>query len=112
AVVIADGGFAANPQMVAQWITARADCVLARVGPGAHGDGIRMAEAAGAAIGGFGAFYGHVHHRDAMTNPRLWPYPHLDAVAEVAVLIGPHRRRVTHPGEGGGAPAQAHPRPG
>jgi len=107
AVVIADGGFAANPQMVAQWITARADCVLARVGPGAHGDGIRMAEAAGAAIGGFGAFYGHVHHRDAMTNPRLWPYPHLDAVAEVAVLIGPDGRRFTDEGQGGVCQANA-----
>src|SRR5690349_21257660 len=50
AVVIADGGFAANPQMVAQYITPRSDRVLARVGPGANGDGIRLAEAAGAAI--------------------------------------------------------------
>src|SRR5215475_5844582 len=50
AVVIADGGFAANPQMVAQHITPRADCVLARVGPGAKGDGIGLAEVAGAAI--------------------------------------------------------------
>src|SRR5262249_46845494 len=62
AVVIADGGFAANPQMVAKYITPRAARVLARVGPGAKGDGIRLAEAAGAAIGGFGEFYGHVHH--------------------------------------------------
>src|SRR5215475_12376770 len=54
AAVVADGGFAANPEMVAQWITPRSDHVLARVAPGAHGDGIRMAEAAGAAIGGFG----------------------------------------------------------
>src|SRR5262245_24888789 len=38
-VVVADGGFAANPQMIAQYITLRADRVLARVGPGAKGDG-------------------------------------------------------------------------
>src|SRR6185437_15380539 len=50
--------------------------------PGAQGDGIRMAETAGAAIGGFGTFYGDIHHRNAMTNPQLWPYPHLDAAAE------------------------------
>src|SRR5262245_27375547 len=86
AVVIADGGFAANPQMVAQYITQHPDRVLARVGPGANGDGIRLAEAAGAAVGGFGAFYGHIHHRSALQNPKLWPYPHLDAVAEVALL--------------------------
>jgi fumarate reductase flavoprotein subunit len=107
AVVIADGGFAANPQMVAQYITPRADRVLARVGPGANGDGIRLAEAAGAAIGGFGAFYGHVHHRAAMQNPKLWPYPHLDAVAEVALLIGPDARRFTDEGLGGVCQANA-----
>jgi fumarate reductase flavoprotein subunit len=107
AVVIADGGFAANPQMVAQYITPRADRVLARVGPGANGDGIRLAEAAGAAIGGFGAFYGHVHHRAAMQNEKLWPYPHLDAVAEVALLIGPDGRRFANEGLGGVCQANA-----
>jgi fumarate reductase flavoprotein subunit len=93
--------------MVAQYITPRADRVLARVGPGANGDGIRLAEAAGAAIGGFGAFYGHVHHRAAMQNPRLWPYPHLDAVAEVALLVGPDGRRFTDEGLGGVCQANA-----
>src|SRR5262249_48341843 len=107
AVVIADGGFAANPQMGSQYITPRADRVLARVGPGANGDGIRLAAAAGAAIGGFGAFYGHVHHRAAMHNSRLWPYPHLDAVAEVALLIGPDGRRFTDEGLGGVCQANA-----
>jgi fumarate reductase flavoprotein subunit len=107
AVVIADGGFAANPQMIAKYITPRADRVLARVGPGANGDGIRLAEAAGAAIAGFGAFYGHVHHRAAMQNPKLWPYPHLDAVAEVALLIGPDGRRFTDEGPGGVCQANA-----
>jgi fumarate reductase flavoprotein subunit len=107
AVVIADGGFAANPDMVATYITPRSDRVLARVGPGAKGDGIRMAVAAGAAIGGFGEFYGHVHHRNAMTNARLWPYPHLDAVAEVAILVGPDGLRFTDEGHGGVCQANA-----
>src|SRR5215510_4844225 len=107
AVVIADGGFAANPQMVAQYITPRAERVLARVGPGAKGDGIRLAEAAGAAIGGFGEFYGHVHHSAAMRNPKLWPYPHLDAVAEVALLVGPDGKRFTDEGQGGVCQANA-----
>ena len=77
------------------------------MGPGASGDGIRLAEAAGAAIGGFGAFYGHVHHRAAMQNAKLWPYPHLDAVAEVALLIGPDGRRFTDEGLGGVCQANA-----
>ena len=107
AVVVADGGFAANRDMIARTITPRADRVLCRVGPGAMGDGIRMAEAAGAAVGGFGAFYGHVHHRNAMTNPRLWPYPHLDAVGEVGILVGPDGRRFTDEGLGGVCMANA-----
>jgi fumarate reductase flavoprotein subunit len=74
--------------------------VLCRVGPGAQGDGIRMAEAAGAAIGGFGEFYGHLQHRDAMTNAQLWPYPHLDAAAEIAILVGPDGMRFTDEGLG------------
>jgi fumarate reductase flavoprotein subunit len=100
AAVIADGGFAANRTMIAQYITPRADRVLCRVGPGAMGDGIRMANEAGAAIGGLGEFYGHVHHRDAMTNAQLWPYPHLDAAAEVGILVGPDGKRFTDEGLG------------
>ena len=100
AVVVADGGFAANRDMIAKYITPRSDRVLCRVGPGAQGDGIRMAEAAGAAVGGFGEFYGHIHHRNAMTNTQLWPYPHLDAAAEVALLIDPDGRRFTDEGLG------------
>ena len=101
AVVVADGGFAANPELVRRWITPHPERVLARVGPGAKGDGILMAEAAGAAIGGFGKFYGHVHHRDAMTNEALWPYPHFDAMAEAAIVVGPDGRRFTDEGLGG-----------
>ncbi|HUK59463.1 MAG TPA: FAD-dependent oxidoreductase [Stellaceae bacterium] len=101
AVVIADGGFAANSELVRRWITPRPERILARVGPGAGGDGILMAEAAGAAIGGFGKFYGHVHHRDAMTNAGLWPYPHFDALAEAAIVVGPDGRRFADEGLGG-----------
>jgi fumarate reductase flavoprotein subunit len=100
AVVIADGGFAANRAMIAQYITPHSDRVLCRVGPGAQGDGIRMAQAAGVAIGGLGEFYGHIHHRNAMTNAQLWPYPHLDAAAEIAILVGPDGRRFTDEGLG------------
>ena len=107
AVVIADGGFPANRDMVAKYITPRADCVLCRAGTTAQGDGIRMAEAAGAAIGGFGKFYGHIHHKNAMTNAQLWPYPHLDAAAEIAILVGPDGRRFADEGLGGVCMANA-----
>ena len=107
AIVIADGGFPANRDMVAQYITPRADRVLCRAWSGARGDGIRMVETAGAAIGGLGKFYGHIHHRNAMTNAQLWPYPHLDAAAEVAILVGPDGKRFTDEGLGGVCMANA-----
>lgn len=75
--------------------------MLCRAGASAKGEGILMAERAGAAIGGFGAFYGHIHHKHAMTNAQLWPYPHLDAAAEVSILIGLDGRRFTDEGLGG-----------
>jgi len=105
-VVIADGGFPANPAMIAQYITPRPERVLCRAGASARGDGIRMA-AAGAEIGGFGAFYGHIHHRNAMTTPQLWPYPHLDAVAEIGILVGPDGKRFADEGLGGVCVANA-----
>ncbi|HKT19969.1 MAG TPA: FAD-binding protein [Stellaceae bacterium] len=101
AVVIADGGFPANPAMVAQYIAPRAGRLLCRAGSGARGDGIRMAAEAGAEIGGFGAFYGHIHHRNAMSNTQLWPYPHLDAVAEIGLLVDRDGKRFTDEGLGG-----------
>jgi fumarate reductase flavoprotein subunit len=107
AVVIADGGFPANPEMIGRYITKQPERVLCRAGAGARGDGIRMAEAAGAAIGGFGKFYGHIHHKNAMSNAKLWPYPHLDAVAEVAILIGPDGKRFCDEGLGGVCMANA-----
>ena len=107
AVVIADGGFAANKEMIAKHITPRADRVFSRVGPGAMGDGVRMAEAAGAKIGGFGEFYGHVHHAAAMTNEKQWPYPHLDSIAELCVVVGPDGARFVDEGRGGVCMANA-----
>ena len=107
AIIIADGGFPANRDMVAKYITPRADRVLCRAWSGAQGDGIRMAEAAGAAIGGFGKFYGHMHHKHAMTTTQLWPYPHLDAAAEIAILVGPDGKRFTDEGLGGVCMANA-----
>jgi fumarate reductase flavoprotein subunit len=107
AVVIADGGFPANREMVARYITPRADRVLCRAWSGAQGDGIRMAEAVGTAIGGLGKFYGHIHHKNAMINTQLWPYPHLDAAAEIAILVDPSGQRFTDEGLGGVCMANA-----
>ena len=101
AVVVADGGFHGNSEMVRQYITPRPERVLLRAPAAAVGDGLRMAAAAGAELGGFGKFYGHLQHRDAMTNCDLWPYPHVDFLAEVAVLVGEDGKRFADEGLGG-----------
>jgi len=101
AVVIADGGFQGNADRVRRHLSKHPDRVLVRAAPGGDGDGIAMAEAVGAATGGYGAFYGHLHHREAMSNPNLWPYPHFDSVAMASLLVGADGRRFTDEGLGG-----------
>ena len=44
-----------------------------------------------------GNFYGHLHAREAMTNPKLWPRPQADDLAAAGIVIDAerqaHRRR-------------------
>ncbi|MDO9437900.1 FAD-dependent oxidoreductase [Hydrogenophaga sp.] len=107
AVVVADGGFQASTEMIREHITTMPDKVLVRAYPTSTGDGIRMAAAIGAHIGGFGQFYGHLQHRSAMTNAELWPYPQLDALAEAGVLVGANGLRFADEGLGGVCMANA-----
>jgi succinate dehydrogenase/fumarate reductase flavoprotein subunit len=50
-VVLATGGFAADPALVREHVTAEADHVLLRAAPGSTGDGLRLGLAAGAELG-------------------------------------------------------------
>ena len=101
AVVVADGGFMANPAMIARHIAPAADRILARCAPNVQGDGMWAAEAIGAEIAGLGEFYGHLQHRDAMTNDKLWPYPTFDAIAQAAIMVDGAGNRFTDEGRGG-----------
>lgn len=100
AVVLADGGFQAAPDLVSKYVTA-ADGIQQRNTGTGRGDGLRMAEAAGAALVGLEGFYGHVLSRDAFTNDRLWPYPQLDVLAASNILIDGSGRRFADEGLGG-----------
>ena len=53
----------------------------------AVGDGLRMAERAGAALTRLDRFYGHLLSRDAMHDDGLWPYPQIDAVAVAGIVV-------------------------
>ena len=101
AVVIADGGFPANVDLVREHITPAADKLMQRNARTATGDGLRMARAVGAATVGMNCFYGHLLSRDAMTNDRLWPRPYLDSLAVAGVLVDAEGNRFADEGQGG-----------
>jgi succinate dehydrogenase/fumarate reductase flavoprotein subunit len=50
-VVLATGGFAADPALVREHVTPEADHLLLRAAPGSTGDGLRLGLAAGAQLG-------------------------------------------------------------
>ena len=103
-VVIADGGFQANLDMVRAFgISPAPEKLLQRNGGTAVGDGIKLAQSLGAAIteSGMNNIYGHIHSRDAMRTDRLWPRPYMDEVAASGIVIDTSGRRVADEGLGG-----------
>lgn len=101
AVVIADGGFPGDAELFRRHIGPRPERVLMRHAGTARGDGLRMAEAAGAALVNLDRFYGHLLSRDAMADDGLWPYPQIDAVATAAIVVDREGRRLLDEGRGG-----------
>lgn len=101
AVVIADGGFQGNRDLLRQHIMPDPDQVKQRGAATGLGDGIRMARDAGAAITALDGFYGHLLCRDAMTNDRVWPYPELDGIASAGIVVNPSGERFLNEGMGG-----------
>jgi len=101
AVVIADGGFQADPELMRAHISPRPEHLVQRGAATGRGDGIRMARALGAALTRADRFYGHLLHRNALANDALWPYPTLDAIAAAALVVGPDGRRFVDEGRGG-----------
>ena len=104
AVVIADGGFTSNLDMLRQYAVSPApEKLLARNGGAAVGDGMRMAQALGAQISeaGMNNFYGHLHNRDAMHSTKHWPRPVTDDLAAAGIVIDAGGNRFTDEGLGG-----------
>jgi len=90
AVLLCDGGFQGNPDLVAQHITA--DYTL-RGSTSDQGDALLMGTAAGAAVTELASFYGHLLSRDSRTDDRLWPEPSMAHLLERGVVVGPDGRR-------------------
>lgn len=107
AVLLADGGFQGNPALVERHLSPRPEALCARGAGSGRGDGLLMAEAAGAWLRHLDRFYGHVQAAEALTDDALWPYPILDLVASVAVVVNGSGRRFTDEGLGGVSLANA-----
>jgi fumarate reductase flavoprotein subunit len=101
AVLLADGGFQANPELVAKYISRAPEKLRQRCALTGTGDGLRMAQEAGAGTVGLDAFYGHLLSRDAMHQNELWPYPMLDELAAAGIVVDSHGRRFADEGLGG-----------
>ncbi|MEE2998017.1 MAG: FAD-dependent oxidoreductase [Pseudomonadota bacterium] len=101
AVVIADGGFQADRDLIGRYITEAPEKIRQRNTQTGRGDGLRMAMNAGADTVGLDKFYGHVLSRDAMTKEKLWPYPQLDVVCAKGIVVTPDGHRFADEGQGG-----------
>ncbi|MEI7548416.1 MAG: FAD-dependent oxidoreductase, partial [Actinomycetota bacterium] len=107
AVVLADGGFQGNLDLLRQYVCSHPERLLQRGPATGQGDGLRMAVDAGASVVGLDRFYGHVQVREAMHSTRFWPYPLLDIVASAGILVDSSGRRFVDEGLGGIACANA-----
>ncbi len=101
AVILADGGFQGNPELVRQHISAAPEKLKQRGAGTGVGDGLRMAQAAGAHIVSTSYFYGHMLSRDPFTNHKVWPYPQLDELGTVGIVIDTAGNRFVDEGLGG-----------
>lgn len=100
-VVIADGGFQANPDLLRRFISSHPERLLQRNAQSGQGAGLTMAESVGAQLVGTDRFYGHIQHRKAMTDGALWPYPVLDSLATAGLVVDGTGQRFCDEGLGG-----------
>jgi len=106
-VLLADGGFQGNPELVRRFISPRPEALTQRNAGTGQGDALLMAEEAGARLTDAAAFYGHLLARDSLTNPALWPYPTMDTLAGGAIMVDRSGRRFIDEGFGGIAHSNA-----
>lgn len=100
-VLIADGGFQSDPELVGEEIARAPEKLLQRNGQSGFGFGLRMARAVGGQISSLRGFYGHLQTRDALDNSELWPYPWWDDVAKSSIVVDGEGRRFCDERRGG-----------
>ena len=101
AVLIADGGFQGNLDLLRENISVQAARLMQRGAANGVGDGLRMARAAGAATSELTDFYGHLLSRDAFQNDQVWPYPQCDELGVAGIVVNAGGERFVDEGRGG-----------
>ena len=101
AVVLADGGYQGNPALVREHMGIDFAKVKTRGAGTGVGDGMRMARAMGAQFSELKYFYGHMLSRDSFTNDKVWPYPQLDELGTVGLVVNDDGERFVDEGQGG-----------
>jgi fumarate reductase flavoprotein subunit len=101
AVVLADGGYQGNPALVREHMGIEFAKVKTRGAGTGIGDGMRMARAMGAQFSELKYFYGHMLSRDSFTNDKVWPYPQLDELGTVGIVVNDAGERFVDEGQGG-----------
>jgi fumarate reductase flavoprotein subunit len=101
AVVLADGGYQGNPALVREYMGIDSSQVKTRGAGTGVGDGMRMARAMGAQFSELRYFYGHMLSRDSFTNDKVWPYPQLDELGTVGIVVNDAGERFVDEGMGG-----------
>jgi fumarate reductase flavoprotein subunit len=101
AVILADGGFQGNAELVRRYISPKPEKLCVRNAGTGRGDGLVMAEEVGAKLVGLDRFYGHVQCREAVESQELWPYPILDLLTSAGIVVDRFGRRFADEGLGG-----------
>jgi len=107
AVVICDGGFHSNLDLLREFISPAPEKLKQRNAQTGSGDGLRMAREVGAKLVGLDRFYGHVLAQEAMCNDDLWPFPMMDFVCAAGIVVDAGARRFMDEGLGGVTMANA-----
>lgn len=100
-VLLCDGGFQANHELMREFVTPAPEKLRQRGAATGNGDGLRMAREIGAQLVGMSNFYGHLLCQDALRDDRLWPYPVIDFIATGGLVIDGSGRRFMDEGRGG-----------
>lgn len=107
AVILADGGFQGNDELVSRYISPDPSRLCRRGARSGMGDGLVMAQAVGTAFTALDKFYGHVQCSRAVHDDKLWPYPIMDLLTSSAIVVDGNGRRFADEGLGGVSMANA-----